>query len=242
MLPGKQTPSTVAAVLLSTLSVAAAASTTPPAETSAEEQQKILYSIGLALSRSLANYGLTSDEVTQIQRGLADGVLQREPAVDLEQYGPRIEGFLAELRGRQSDKEKVAGAAFRDAAAKQEGAVALDAGVVYFEQLAGSGAQPAAADTVRVHYRGTLRDGQLFDTSMREGGEPATFALSGVVPCFAQGIQRMRVGGKAKLVCPPDQAYGDRGFPPAIPPGATLVFELELLEIVGGGTSPTPAP
>jgi FKBP-type peptidyl-prolyl cis-trans isomerase len=95
----------------------------------------------------------------------------------------------------------------------------------------GSGASPSATDTVRVHYHGTLRDGTVFDSSV-ERGEPATFALNRVIGCWTQGLQKMTVGQKSRLICPPELAYGDRGAGPKIPPGSALVFEVELLEIV----------
>ena len=102
--------------------------------------------------------------------------------------------------------------------------------MVYIEQKKGTGASPKATDTVKVHYKGTLVDGKTFDSSY-DRGEPAQFPLNGVIPCWTEGVQKMAVGGKAKLVCPPAIAYGDRGSPPVIPPGATLVFEVELLEV-----------
>jgi FKBP-type peptidyl-prolyl cis-trans isomerase len=241
MLPGKKTLLNVATVL-SLAACAPCVATEATAPQLQTEEEKILYAVGLMLSRSLSNYGLGPEHIATVQRGFSDGVLRHAPAVDLETYGPKIEGYLGERRAGETDKEKAAGAAFRERSAGEEGAAKLESGLVYFEQLAGGGAQPAATDTVRVHYRGMLRDGEVFDTSMGEGGEPATFALSSVVPCFSQGIQRMRVGGRSKLVCPSDLAYGDRGFPPMIPPGATLVFEVELLEIVGAGASPVPTP
>ena len=95
----------------------------------------------------------------------------------------------------------------------------------------GKGASPTAADTVKVNYRGTLLDGTEFDSSYKRN-EPATFPLGRVIPCWTQGVQRMKVGGKAELVCPPELAYGDRGAGGVIPPRATLKFEIELLEIV----------
>jgi FKBP-type peptidyl-prolyl cis-trans isomerase len=94
----------------------------------------------------------------------------------------------------------------------------------------GSGPSPQASDVVKVHYHGTFPDGGVFDSSV-ERGEPASFPLSRVIPCWTQGLQQMKVGGKAKLVCPPGLAYGERGAPPTIPPNATLVFEVELLAI-----------
>ncbi len=95
----------------------------------------------------------------------------------------------------------------------------------------GSGAKPKASDTVKVHYKGTLTDGKEFDSSFRRK-EPATFPLGGVIPCWTEGVQSIKVGGRAKLVCPPNLAYGARGVPGTIPPNATLVFEIDLLEIM----------
>jgi FKBP-type peptidyl-prolyl cis-trans isomerase FkpA len=96
---------------------------------------------------------------------------------------------------------------------------------------AGSGASPKSADVVKVHYRGTLTDGKEFDSSYKRG-QPATFPLNRVIPCWTEGVQTMKVGGKTKLVCPSNLAYGSRGVPGTIPPDSTLVFEIELLEIV----------
>jgi FKBP-type peptidyl-prolyl cis-trans isomerase FkpA len=94
----------------------------------------------------------------------------------------------------------------------------------------GDGASPAASDTVNVHYRGTLIDGTEFDSSIKRG-TPATFPLSGVIPCWTEGLQRMKPGGSATLYCPPEIAYGDRGYPPVIPPRSTLTFQVDLLSI-----------
>jgi FKBP-type peptidyl-prolyl cis-trans isomerase FkpA len=96
---------------------------------------------------------------------------------------------------------------------------------------AGSGASPKSVDIVKVHYRGTLTDGKEFDSSYKRG-QAATFPLNRVIPCWTEGVQTMKVGGKARLVCPPNLAYGSRGVPGTIPPDSTLVFEIELLEIV----------
>jgi len=103
-------------------------------------------------------------------------------------------------------------------------------GLVYRSLVDGNGASPTAADAVRVHYRGTLMDGTEFDSSYKRG-QPATFPLNRVIPCWTQGVQRMKVGGKAELVCPPELAYGERGAGGTIPPNATLRFEIELLDI-----------
>ncbi|OYQ39481.1 peptidylprolyl isomerase [Rhodoferax sp. TH121] len=118
------------------------------------------------------------------------------------------------------------------ASAKEEGAVVSSTGLVYRPLKEGSGASPKATDTVKVHYRGTLPDGKEFDSSYKRG-EPAEFPLNRVIACWTEGVQRMKLGGKAKLTCPPQIAYGERGAGGVIPPNATLLFEVELLGING---------
>ena len=114
--------------------------------------------------------------------------------------------------------------------AKEKGAVVTPSGLVYLSLKDGTGASPSAADTVKVHYKGTLASGVEFDSSYKRG-EPAQFPLGGVIPCWTEGVQRMKTGGKAKLTCPAAIAYGSRGAGGVIPPGATLQFEIELLDI-----------
>ena len=116
------------------------------------------------------------------------------------------------------------------AAAKEPGAVTTASGLVYRSMKDGTGASPTAADTVKVNYRGTFPDGREFDSSYKRN-EPAQFPLGGVIPCWTEGVQRMKVGGKAKLTCPAAIAYGSRGAGGSVPPNATLHFEVELLEI-----------
>jgi len=106
----------------------------------------------------------------------------------------------------------------------------LPSGVKVETIKAGTGASPAAGDTVKVHYRGTLTDGTEFDSSYKRG-TPIEFPLNRVIPCWTQGVQKIKVGGKAKLTCPGATAYGERGVPGTIPANATLVFEVELLDI-----------
>ena len=118
------------------------------------------------------------------------------------------------------------------ASAKEAGAVVTPSGLVYRALKVGTGASPSASDKVKVHYRGTFPDGREFDSSYKRG-EPIEFPLTGVIPCWTEGVQRMKVGGKAKLTCPPAIAYGARGAGGVIPPNATLLFEVELLGING---------
>ena len=118
------------------------------------------------------------------------------------------------------------------AAAKEAGAVLTPSGLVYLSLKDGTGASPAASDKVKVHYRGTFPDGKEFDSSYKRN-EAIEFPLSGVIKCWTEGVQRMKVGGKAKLTCPAAIAYGSRGAGGVIPPNATLLFEVELLAING---------
>jgi FKBP-type peptidyl-prolyl cis-trans isomerase FkpA len=128
------------------------------------------------------------------------------------------------------EQEKAKGKEFLAKAAKEKGAERTASGLVYVPLKSGTGASPKATDTVRVHYRGTFIDGKEFDASLTD---PVEFPLNRVVPCWTEGVQKIKVGGKAKLVCPSEIAYGDRGAGGLIPGGATLVFEVELLGIVG---------
>ena len=228
------TAAIAALILLSTASVASAAAL----ET---EDQKTLYAVGVALSQRLAGLGFTDAEVAAIQSGLTDGLASAEPKVDMAAYGPKIQPMLEGRAAKITEQEKTAAAGFLEEMAAAPGAVKTDSGVIYFEIEAGDGPSPSTSDTVKLHYHGTLRDGTVFDSSL-EGGEPATFALDAVIPCFGDGVQKMKIGGKSKLVCPSDAAYGDRGAPPHIKPGATIIFEVELLEIVDAPSLPAATP
>lgn len=117
-------------------------------------------------------------------------------------------------------------------AAKEPGALVTPSGLVYRSLKEGTGASPKASDKVTVHYRGTFPDGREFDSSYKRG-QPIDFPLSNVIACWTEGVQRIKVGGKAKLTCPAEIAYGARGAGGVIPPNATLVFEVELLGVNG---------
>lgn len=196
----------------------------------ATESAKTLYAIGLVMSQNLGPLKLSAAELASVQEGLTDGVLGRTPKVELATYGPKLQEFAKGRLGAASAGEKKAGAAFVAKEAAQAGAVKQPTGFVYKEVKAGTGAVPKATDKVKVHYRGALTDGTVFDSSI-ERGEPVTFPLNGVIPCWTQGLQLMKEGGKARLVCPSVLAYGDEGRPPKIKGGATLVFDVELLSI-----------
>ena len=126
--------------------------------------------------------------------------------------------------------DPAASLAYLEKAAAEPGAVKTPSGMIYRELTPGSGASPKATDTVRVQYRGTLVDGTEFDSSYKRN-EPAEFPLNRVIPCWTEGVQKMKAGGKSKLTCPSSLAYGDAGSPPTIPPRSTLIFEIELLGV-----------
>lgn len=196
------------------------------------EDQKTLYAMGLAIAQNLAQYKLNEEELKFLEQGLTDGILGHEAKVALSEYGPKIQPFAQQRAKAGADAERQAAATFCAEQAKQPGAVKTDSGLIYTELAAGDGPSPKASDTVTVDYEGTLRNGTVFDSS-KQRGKPATFELDKVIPCWTEGVQRMKVGGKARLVCPPDLAYGDRAAG-SIPPGSALVFEVELLKIGGG--------
>ena len=195
------------------------------------EEQKTLYALGLAISQSLATFSLTETELDMVKVGMVDGVLKRNPKVDLQTYGPKIQQFQQTRLTALAEVEKKTGAAFIAKAASEKGSTKTESGIVITSIKAGTGSTPKATDTVKVHYHGTLTDGTVFDSSVKRG-EPATFPLNQVIPCWTEGVQQIKVGGKSRLVCPSNLAYGERGMPPVIKPGSTLVFEVELLEVV----------
>jgi FKBP-type peptidyl-prolyl cis-trans isomerase FkpA/FKBP-type peptidyl-prolyl cis-trans isomerase FklB len=194
------------------------------------EEDKTLYALGLLVSRSLANFNLSEAELATVLTGIGDGVRKKEQ-VDLQSYGPKVQALHAARVGAAAEVEKKAGEVFLAKAGSEPGAVKTPSGLIITTLKTGNGPTPTAADNVKVHYHGTLTDGTVFDSSVQRN-EPATFPLNRVIACWTEGVQRMRVGGKARLVCPPALAYGEQGAPPKIKPGATLVFEVELLEIV----------
>ena len=217
------------AVLALCLAVAAVAGGDEP-ELKTEEQ-KTFYAIGVAVSRSLDGFNFSEAELELVKAGLTDALLHKPKKVEMEPYVPKIQELQKTRYAATAVGEKKAGEAFLAKAAAEKGATRAKTGFVIVTLKPGNGASPKPTDKVKVHYHGTLVDGSVFDSSVQRG-EPVTFPLDGVIPCWTQGVALMKVGGKSRLVCPPELAYGERGAPPRIKPGATLVFEVELLEIV----------
>jgi FKBP-type peptidyl-prolyl cis-trans isomerase FkpA len=203
---------------------AAAAKLTPMTD-----DDKIIYALGLSIYRSLSQFDLSPHELELVKQALSDAAAKK-PAEDLNTWGPRIQGLAQARAGRAAEQEKTASATYLAKAAAEPGAVKTESGLVFRELRAGTGASPKPTDTVKVNYRGTLVNGTEFDSSYSRN-EPAEFPLDHVIPCWTEGLQKMKVGGKAMLACPSNLAYGDQGRP-SIPGGAALIFEIELLDIV----------
>ena len=214
-------------VVLLLAAVAVSGATGPELKT---DDQKTLYALGLVISQNLASFNLSPSDLESVLAGVSDGVLKKEHKVDVQTYAPKISQLQASRAGAAAAVEKKAGQAFLDKAAAEKGATRTASGLIITTLKPGTGPSPKTTDKVKVHYHGTLTDGTVFDSSVQRG-QPIELPLNGVIKCWTEGLQLMKVGGKSKLVCPSDIAYGDQGRPPQIKPGATLVFEVELLDI-----------
>ena len=191
----------------------------------------VFYALGANVGRSLEFFALTPSELALVIEGLRDAATGQKLRVDPQAHRQEINALAKERQAAASKKQKEASKAFLAEAAKEQGATQYPSGLITISEKEGKGASPSATSRVKVHYKGTLIDGTEFDSSYSRG-EPASFALNQVIKCWTEGLQKMKVGGKAKLICPSDIAYGDQGRPPTIPGGATLVFEVELLDIL----------
>jgi len=211
-----------------------------PAPLTPEERKKVLYALGAMVAQRtpLAQAGLNEEELAEVMAGFTDATLGKELKVPTQENMPKVDQFLKERQKVRAEQEKAKGQKYLEEQAAAPGAQKTPSGLIYFETQAGTGNQPTPTDTVKVHYRGTLVNGTEFDSSYKRG-TPAEFPLSGVIKCWTEGVAKMKVGGKAKLVCPSDIAYGERGAGSTIPPNSVLNFEVELLSI-GGGKAATP--
>jgi FKBP-type peptidyl-prolyl cis-trans isomerase FkpA len=194
------------------------------------EDQKTLYALGVHMTRQLAVFNLSAEEYEFVKEGITDAAAGKKLIAEPEAYGQSLNALAQARVEATAQKQKELAQPYLEKAAAEKGAQKTATGLIYQEIKAGKGAQPKAVDTVKVHYVGTLIDGKEFDSSVKRG-EPVEFSLGQVIPCWTEGVAKMKVGGKARLVCPADLAYGDQGRPPIIPAGATLVFEVELLDV-----------
>jgi FKBP-type peptidyl-prolyl cis-trans isomerase len=223
----------------------APAPATPPAEAAPQyNETQVLEAFGWYIGKSngLSELGFSKEQADAIVRGLMLARDGKEAPTDLQKIGPEIdkllrgkqEKYLAKMKEESSAKaEKL----FAELKAKP-GVVALPSGVYYEILKPGEGAYPTANDTVKIHYTGTLVDGSKFDSSL-DRGEPSEFPLGNTVPGFTEGVQKINKGGKIKLWIPAALGYGDQARP-GIPPGSTLVFEVELFDFKAGEAPPAP--
>ncbi|MHB8770319.1 MAG: FKBP-type peptidyl-prolyl cis-trans isomerase [Syntrophales bacterium] len=217
------------AVLVTLLALPAFAADVP--KTDAE---KTLYAVGVIVAGQLAPFSLNPAELEMVKQGITDAATGKKPLVEADAYQQQIQALVTVRRKAQGDKMAAEAKGFVEKAAKEKGAVKTASGLIYNSQKEGSGASPTATDMVKVHYSGALVNGVVFDSSYKRG-QPAEFPLNGVIKCWTEGMQMMKPGGKARLICPPEIAYGERGAGNLIPPQATLVFDVELLEVKPGG-------
>jgi FKBP-type peptidyl-prolyl cis-trans isomerase FkpA len=207
----------------------------------ANEDEQTAYGLGMVIGKNLGEFQLTPRELDLVKAGITDVVAKKKVPADMEKFDGKLQKMRMERGKARAEVEKQRGKTAVEAAARELGAVRTESGMVIRTTKPGTGAaSPSPSDKVKVHYVGKLLDGTEFDSS-RKRGQPAEFPLNGVIPCWTQGVGKMKVGEVATLTCPAETAYGEGGRPPTIPGGATLVFEVELLDIVGGGMSAPPS-
>jgi FKBP-type peptidyl-prolyl cis-trans isomerase FkpA len=196
------------------------------------EDDKTLYAIGYLEGQRMTVLNLKPAEIKVVQEGFHDATTGTKAKVDIEQRRDAINKLAQARQAAGAEKEKGAAKDFLAKAAQEKGAQKTPSGLIFKVIRPGKGPSPKETDQVKVNYEGRLINGTVFDSSYKRG-QPAEFPLNGVIKCWTEGVQKMKVGEKARLVCPSDIAYGDRGRPPTIPGGATLVFDVELLGING---------
>jgi FKBP-type peptidyl-prolyl cis-trans isomerase FkpA len=220
----------LAGLTLLTPALAQEADTSGDATGQLEGDARALYAIGVSIGDQLKNLDVNAEDLEPLVRGLRAAALGEDVAVERSEFQQLIPKFQQARQQRILEQEKAASETFVEEEAAKESSKQFESGLVLTRLKEGSGESPGATDEVKVHYRGTNRQGEEFDSSI--GGDPVVFPLNKVIKCWTEALQKMKVGGKARIVCPSDIAYGDRGQMPVIKPGAALVFEVELLEVL----------
>jgi FKBP-type peptidyl-prolyl cis-trans isomerase FkpA len=192
--------------------------------------QETLYAVGLVMARQLTVFSLSPEEFDIVKQGLQDGMTGKTPLEKSEAFSSKIKE-LAQLRRDAHGKKAAQGTKeLLDKALKEKGAVQTASGLIYIPRVEGKGANPAVTDKVTLHYRGTLVDGQEFDNT-KWRGQPTTLTLASGIKCWTEGIPMMKAGGKARLICPSNLAFGKSGTG-LIPTEATVIYDVELIEAV----------
>jgi FKBP-type peptidyl-prolyl cis-trans isomerase len=202
------------------------------------ETDKALYALGVLLVRNLDTFQLSEAEFARVRAGMVDGFHKKPEAATAEASLPQIQALQRTRVMALAQHEKDLGQAYLDKAASKPGATKTGSGLLYIPLSEGTGANPARTDRIKANYEGRLIDGTVFDSSAQHGGQPATFPVGNIIPCWTEALQLMKVGGKSRVICPASLAYGDRGQPPKIMPGATLEFDIELVSIEPPAAAP----
>ena len=194
-------------------------------------QDEVSYALGLSIGQNFKASGIKAITSEDFIEGLQDALAEREPKLTNERAREVINQLFMRLQQEESELNAAAGKEYQEIMRHKSGVVTLPSGLQYEIIKEGKGAKPKATDKVRVHYHGTLINGVVFDSSV-ERGEPAEFPLNAVIPGWTQILQLMPVGSKWRVVIPSELAYGSRGAGDVIRPNMTLIFEIELLDIV----------
>lgn len=204
-----------------------------PAKTKLKtEDDKTFYAMGFMLGSNLARLKLTDAELSSLYKGLVTSAKGKKSEVEMQIYQPKIQSMFKERMQKVAEQQKSGGKKYlEDYLKKNKNAKKTESGLVYEVLKEGTGAKPKATDTVEVHYHGTLTNGEVFDSSV-DRKKKISFPLNRVIKGWTEGLQLIGEGGKVRLVIPPELGYGDTGAPPKIPGGATLVFEVELFQIM----------
>ena len=203
-------------------------------------QDSVSYSIGLFMAQSLKQQGMTDLNTALLMRGMNDALKDQKTQLSLEQAGQVMNAYQQNQITARSAGNKKIGAAFLTENKAKAGVTTTASGLQYLVEKEGTGAKPTATDRVKVHYTGRLLDGTVFDSSVERG--PTEFGVGEVIRGWTEALQLMPVGSKWKLFIPAELAYGDRGAGQEIKPGSTLVFDVELLEIVKAPNAGTTEP
>jgi FKBP-type peptidyl-prolyl cis-trans isomerase FklB len=191
---------------------------------------KVSYALGLSLGNNLLSSGINELNYAKLARGIQDVMENEKPEISYQEAQAIVNDFFHELQSKVGEQAQAQGKAFLEANGKRTGVVTLPSGLQYEIMTKGTGSIPKASDSVKVHYHGTLIDGNVFDSSVQRG-EPATFGVTQVISGWVEALQLMPVGSKWKLFIPSALAYGAQGAGQAIAPHSALIFEVELLEI-----------
>ena len=192
---------------------------------------KVSYALGLSIGNNFQNSGIKKLQVEDFVKGLEDVLGEKQPAISYEEAKQVINDYFMKLQQERLEINKQAGAEFLEINRHKAGVVELPSGLQYEILKQGTGAKPSASDKVKCHYHGTLINGTVFDSSVQRG-EPATFGVSQVIPGWIEALQLMPVGSKWRLFIPSNLAYGEHGAGDVIEPNSTLIFDVELLDIV----------